>query len=42
MADKEQVKEHLAASTDIDLGQSTKPTDPRKQRIKEHVRKSLG
>jgi len=41
-ARKEQIKAHLSITSEIDLGQSPKPVDPRKQRVMEHVRRTTG
>lgn len=44
MADKEQIKRHLAMTTQIDFAYlpKLKGEDARKNRVMEHVKKSMG
>jgi len=39
---KEQIKAHLAITTDLKLEETIEPVDPRKQRIKEHISRTRG
>jgi len=44
MADKEQIRQHLALTTKVSFDNVPKVRgdDPRKMRVMEHVKKSLG